>query len=351
MIQSAATQYMQKHVLDTNLCTYCGACVNLCPYFIAYNDRVLVRDDCNRTHGACLDICPRLTTDFPGLYKLLFDETDITPEIGAVKAFYITRAADENVRKNAQHGGTVTALIRLALEEGLIDEAVLSREEGPLLPTGLAVSRADSLSKYSKSSFVASPNVAAVNELMKTKAQRIGVVATPCHAQALAKMRISQSPRVKENSEKLRLVIGLFCGWAFSSSELKRVLSGKVEDLASVIGMDIPPSQYHELEVYTTEGKLSISLDEVQECIRPACRVCSDMTAEFSDISVGSARLPEGWEEARSWNQVIVRTDFGQKLMNVAKSKGVLEFKEVPEGSLEKLKKASLKKKMHAQRT
>jgi coenzyme F420-reducing hydrogenase beta subunit len=40
-----------------------------------------------------------------------------------------------------------------------------------------------------------------------------------------------------------------------------------------------------------------------------------------------------------------VRTEAGQKLMALAQSKGVLEFKKVPEGSLERLKKASLKKK------
>jgi len=169
-------------------------------------------------------------------------------------------------------------------------------------------------------------------------------VATPCQALALAKMRNSRSPRIRENSKRLRLVIGLFCGWAFSSSALKELLAGKV-NMGSIIGMDIPPSKYHSLDVFTTEGKLSISLDEVQKCVRPCCHSCSDMTAEFSDISVGSARLPEGWEEARSWNQVIVRTDTGQKLVELARSKGVLEFREVPEGNLEKLKKASLKKK------
>jgi coenzyme F420 hydrogenase subunit beta len=182
------------------------------------------------------------------------------------------------------------------------------------------------------------------NELVKGEATSIGVVATPCQALALAKMRNSRNSRIRENSKKLRLVIGLFCGWAFSSSALKELLAGKM-NLDSIIGMDIPPSKYHSLDVFTTEGKVSISLDEVQKCVRPCCYSCSDMTAEFSDISVGSARLPEGWEEARSWNQVIVRTETGQKLMALAQSKGVLEFREVPEGNLEKLKKASLNKK------
>jgi len=345
MKQNGATEYLKEHVIDAGLCTHCGACVNLCPYFISHNDRVVVRDACSKMDGGCLDICPRLPTDLPLLSGLFFDEKDLTPEAGAIKALYVTRAADEKIRKNAQHGGTVTALIDLALKEGLIDVAVLSGAAEPLLPAGVTATQAGQPGRSSKSRFVVSPNVAAFNELVKGEAASIGIVATPCQALALAKMRNSRNSRIRENSKKLRLVIGLFCGWAFSSAPLKELLAGKVNDVDSIVGMDIPPSKYHSLDVFTKDGKVNISLDEVQKCVRPACHSCSDMTAEFSDISVGSARLPEGWEEARSWNQVIVRTEAGQKLMALAKSKGVLEFREMPEGNLERLKKASLNKK------
>ena len=345
MKQSGATESLRERVIDTGLCTHCGACVNLCPYFISHNDRVVVRDACSKMEGGCLDICPRLPTDLPALSGIFFDERDLTPEAGAIKAFYVTRAADEKTRKNAQHGGTVTALIDLALKEGLIDAAVLSGAAEPLLPAGVTVTRADQAGKSSKSRFVVSPNVAAFNELVKGEVGSIGIVATPCQALALAKMRNSRNPRIRENSKKLRLVIGLFCGWAFTSSALKELLAGKIKGMDSIIGMDIPPSKYNALDVFTKDGKVSISLDEVQKCVRPACHSCSDMSAEFSDISVGSARLPEGWEEARSWNQVIVRTEAGQKLMALAKSERVLEFREVPEGNLDRLKKASLNKK------
>jgi coenzyme F420 hydrogenase subunit beta len=72
------------------------------------------------------------------------------------------------------------------------------------------------------------------------------------------------------------------------------------------------------------------------------------MTAEYADISVGSARLAEGWEVARGWNQVIVRSDAGRRLMELAVERGVLEFLEVPEGNWERLKKASVGKKRTA---
>jgi coenzyme F420 hydrogenase subunit beta len=114
--------------------------------------------------------------------------------------------------------------------------------------------------------------------------------------------------------------------------------------------MDIPPSRYHTLEVYTQEETIRIPLDEITPCVRESCRSCGDMTAEFSDLSVGSARLPEGWETARGWNQVVVRTELGRDLLELARRRGVLEFRDPPVGNLEKLKAASLNKKRAAER-
>lgn len=79
-----------------------------------------------------------------------------------------------------------------------------------------------------------------------------------------------------------------------------------------------------------------------------ACHYCFDLTSEFSDISVGSALLNEPWEEAREWNQVIARTALGLELMELARKKRLLQFREVPEGNLENLKTAAMHKKRTA---
>ena len=49
--------------------------------------------------------------------------------------------------------------------------------------------------------------------------------------------------------------------------------------------------------------------------------------------SMQNLRLPQSWEEAKSRNQIVVRTDAGQKLIDLARSKGVLEFRNVPDGN------------------
>jgi len=235
-------------------------------------------------------------------------------------------------------------LISLALERGLIDQAVLAGEEGELLAQSEAVSEPDQVRARAGSKFTAAPTVAAFNRASRGDAGRIGVVATPCQALALAKMRLGAPDEDRARVDKLKLVVGLFCGWALDWRKLKSLLSARV-DPAEIRGMDIPPSKYARMEVRTGDGTKEIPIQEVIDCVRESCNYCFDLTAEFADLSVGSARSPEGWEVDRGWNQVIVRTDRGRELLDLALARGVLELKETPEGNLEKLKRASLNKK------
>lgn len=343
---SGQKELMAK-VTREQLCTGCGACVELCPYQRSYEDKIVSLFDCDIDEGRCFAFCPRTPTDLDALRHQLFNEEDLIAEIGAVKAFYIARATNTSVRDNAQHGGVVTALMALALQEGFIDTAVLAEQGENFLPSAIAQSDASAVSKHGRSSFVVSPNVLAFNRAGKGPSEKIGVVATPCQALSLAKMRMKPFADKDNRIDKLKLVVGLFCGWALAWDRLLELLKGKT-DIARVKGMDIPPSKYKSMQIFTDKGTVEISIDEVNNCVRESCHYCFDMTAEFSDLSVGSARLPEGWEEARNWNQIIVRTELGEKLINLAQKKKVLEFRKVPEGTLERLKEASLKKKRTA---
>ena len=111
--------------------------------------------------------------------------------------------------------------------------------------------------------------------------------------------------------------------------------------------MDIPAGK-NILELFTNNGTKSIPFDEVQDCIREACLYCMDSTAEYADVSVGSARFAGSWEEVRQWNQLIVRTEKGRELVDLAVKRGVLEIREAPAESLKELKDAAVKKKKEA---
>lgn len=336
--------WIKNQVMDQGLCTGCAACVGLCPYQGFYRDQTAIIHECDRTWGRCSAYCPRGQVDLNGLRQAMFDPGHITPELGAVKGLYMTRASDAKLRAQAQHGGTVSTLVALALEEGLINTAVLAGKEKNHSSESVAVTDPSLVASLSGSKFSVSPTLAKFNELSQGDPSRIGVVATPCQALALARMRVNPQPGDEARVKNLELVIGLFCGWALSFRELKRLIREKT-GAAEINGMDIPPSKHQIMELQTDKGIMEIPMAEVQACVRESCRYCYDLTCEFADLSVGSARSPEGWEVDRGWNQVLVRTEKGQELLDLARSRGVLEFKEVPPGNLDKLKAASLGKK------
>ena len=109
---------LKKDVLERSLCTGCGACVSLCPYQVIYSDRTVQLFDCDLQDGKCYAFCPRTPADYGRMRESLFNVDELTSEIGAVKGFYLTRAADPDLRARAQHGGTVTALLEAAMADG-----------------------------------------------------------------------------------------------------------------------------------------------------------------------------------------------------------------------------------------
>ena len=320
---------VSSSVIDTGLCTGCGGCVGLCPYLKSHRGATVALFECDRTDGRCRRYCPRLETDWDKVSQTLFDPAELTRQIGAFKGLYLTRATDSGIRLKSQHGGTVSALVCLALEQGLIDGCVVAKEEMPMLPQSITAVTRDQVLAAAGSKFGSAPSVAEFNRVSAQGTGPLGVVATPCQAQALARMRTNPAEEDAPRIARLKLVIGLFCGWTLDWRQLRQMVlqaaGGK-----PILGMDIPPSSHACMQVTTSDGMIEIPIDQVNTCVRECCDYCTDMTAEFADISVGSARSPEGWEVDRHWNQVIVRTQSGQALLSLAREKGILEFKTSP---------------------
>jgi coenzyme F420 hydrogenase subunit beta len=342
----SSQRILKKNVLEQSLCTGCGACVGLCPYQVIYHDRTVQLHDCDLTDGQCYAFCPRTPTDINKIQESLFDIKDLTPEIGAVKDFYFVRAADPQLRGIAQHGGTVTALLELAVDEGIIDSAIVSSRNSEITQHGIALKDKAALRHHAGSKFTVSPTVAALHQVTTTQdAGNIGVVATPCQAMALAKMKMKPASAGSDKIDRLKLVIGLFCGWTLAEEKFKMLLARNNIAVDAISSMDIPAGK-NSLEILTATGVQSIAIDEVQACIRGACNYCLDSTAEFADISIGAARFGGSWEEMRKWNQVIVRTQKGREIFDLAVKRSVLEIREAHAENLLELKKAALQKKM-----
>ncbi len=329
-----------NEVIDAGLCTLCGACAGGCPYLVPYKGRIVLLDNCTLAEGQCYQYCPRTYTDMDALSQLVFGKPYSDDEIGTAKEVLMARSKDARIKERAQYGGTVTTLLSLALAEGLIEGAVMSKTSGDKTPRAFLARNMEEVLQCAGSNYMACPVLAALNGIPTDSEERVGVVVMPCQALALAKMKKApQQNRVSIGNVKL--VIGLFCTWALSPDGFYHFLEENL-DLPQVIKFDIPPPPADRFDAYTRFGIVSFPLDQIRRYIMSTCRYCLDMTSELADISVGSVEGIEGW------NTVIVRTNVGAELVEMAKAKGKLEVDRLPPQNLAHLKEAALLKKKRA---
>ena len=340
-----STVELDLKVIDNDFCVNCGACEGMCPYWHSLHGRMMHEYECCREDGRCVGFCPRMPTDLEALRDKFFAANTVLDGLGPFRGLFLTRAADSSIRCGSQHGGTVTALLELAIKEGFIDAAVTAKSSGGLSPQSVLAVSAEDIRSCRGSSFQIPATLAVLNAALKEERyKKIGVVGTPCKTLAVYKMMSKPLPDRDNNADNIGMVFGLFCGWGLDWTGLE-TLVGRFAKPDGVSHIDIPPSKFHCMTIDGECGKTEVNLDDVTPLVRKNCRFCTDLTAEFADISVGGARSGDGWEVDKGWNQTIVRTEKGAALLELARIKGVLEFREVPEFNLERLKKASVGKK------
>ena len=152
-----------EDTLKNDLCTGCGTCVGLCPNSAIW----MIKDDskgiyipkinnekCNQC-GLCFEVCPGHSVDFMGLNLEIFGKEPEDVSIGSYLNCYIGHATDYDVRYSSASGGIVTQLLIFALEEGIIDGALVTRmsKENPLEPEPFIAMTREEIIEASKSKY------------------------------------------------------------------------------------------------------------------------------------------------------------------------------------------------------
>ncbi|MDO9515342.1 MAG: Coenzyme F420 hydrogenase/dehydrogenase, beta subunit C-terminal domain [Syntrophales bacterium] len=320
---------LRKQVLETRLCTGCGACIDLCPYYRSYRGKTAVLFPCVIDEGRCFAYCPKIEVDLDELSGRLFGKPYDGNPLGSYQSITAAQAGDRLKDIAPQAGGTVSALMYFALKKGYIDGAALTDRKG-LIPVPRFVTDAEDVLACSTSKYTAAPTLSAVNQAVKDGYKNIGLVGTPCQVLATALMR-SNPLKADDFVDPFGLVVGLFCTWAIDFRLFEPFLAERIE-ISRIRKIDIPPPPSEILEVFGDNGtKLEISLDEIRAIVPNGCSYCIDMTSEFSDLSVG---VMEGRPDM---NTLIVRTDRGRKIVEEAEKEGYLTLSTMPEENLEHL--------------
>jgi coenzyme F420 hydrogenase subunit beta len=346
-----------NEVVKNGLCTGCGTCIGICPVgaLEIITDRskgiYLPRIDAKKciTCGLCYNVCPGHSVDFEGLNSSNSTKLSYNVRIGSWLGCYIGYANDYDIRYNSASGGLVSALLIFALEEGLIDGALVTRmrEDKPLEPEPFIARTPEQVISAAKSKYCPVPANIALKEIMASPG-RFAVVGLPCHIQGIKKAK----KYIKELREKIVLDIGIACSlnWSFIATQrLLQSFNIQTEDVKKLDyrGRGWPGSMLIQL----TDGtdKL-IPYREYASQFSPfppaRCTLCSDHLCELADLSCGDAWLPDVMETDKIGSSFVVsRSKIAEDLLTRAESKNALELRELEVSRLLQSQNNSLFKK------
>jgi len=215
--------------------------------------------------------------------------------LGPVRDVYKGYANDPKIREGAASGGIVSALLIELLEKGEINGALVSRcvvRDGSLrAETVLATSRSQILNCRTSIYFDFTGLRQELIEKIKDVDGKIAVVGLPCD---LRRMRRSMAKDARL-SDKVQVLIGLFCGHNSQKELILRVLGQKGIREQDVVSLTFRKGLWR--------GRTHVELKNGKEINFPfqhysvyqnlhilaadKCSACTDHTAELADISTG----------------------------------------------------------------
>jgi coenzyme F420 hydrogenase subunit beta len=328
-------------VVKRKLCTGCGTCASVCPQDAiemmmhprkgCYLPR-LDKKRCTRC-GLCHQVCPGPGVDFESFNDELFGDIPEDIALGRYLGCYIGHALDRSVRYDCASGGLVSALLIFALEEGLIDGALVTRmrEDDPLRPEPFIARTRDEILSAAGSKYCPVAAGTGLSEILRMDG-RYAVVGLPCHIQGL-RMAEEHMPSL---SERIRYRIAIPCSLNYSFRGTERILKslGIPADRVGMLqyrGRGWPGTMLIRLKDGTEQ---TIPLAEYYRELGPyplrRCTLCSDMLGELSDLTCGDAWIPEVMRADKVGSSFVVsRTAGAEELLEAAASSEAVELSEL----------------------
>ena len=328
-----------EEVVKNGLCTGCATCVSLCPRSAIE----LMKDDskgiylprlnggeCNQC-GICLDVCPGHSVDFKDLNLAIFGQESKDSLLGNYLNCYIAHTTDYDIRYNSSSGGLVTALLIFALEEGIIDGALVTRmKKGkPLEPEPFIAKTKQEIIEAARSKYCPVPANMAVREILEREG-KYAVVGLPCHLHGIRKAEIVNS-RLRE---KIVLHVGIFCSGVpnFRATEfLLHRLKVKSEEVKTLEYRGEGWPGMMSLRLKGGETKLipyPTYWEGFGELFFPLrCAICVDWLSKLADISFGDSWLPEIKKDDKIGTSVIIsRSMQGEDILHQMMREGKIEL-------------------------
>ena len=330
-------------VVRDGLCTGCGTCIALCPeeaIKLTIDEKKgiyipeLDEEKCNNC-GICYEVCPGHEVDFKQLNLEIFGKEPADVLIGNYLNCYVGHSTDYDIRYNSASGGLVTQLLIFALEEGIIDGALVTKmkKDKPLEPEPFIARTKEEIIEASKSKYCPVPANIALKEILESKeGERFVVVGLPCHIHGIRKAEQIN----KKLKEQIVLHLGIFCNHAPNFWGTKLLLKRLKMREDEVIKLGYRGEGYPgSMKISKKSGELLLLLPDYWSFVGayffyPArCLMCSDGICELADISFGDAWLPELSDEKIGTSIIVSKNKIGEQLLQSMKLKNRIELNEV----------------------
>ncbi len=324
---------------EKGLCCQCGTCSGICPTGAIRMTREASGDYRPRVDmgkcaqcGLCLNVCPGFAPEVTeGDAPTAAGDTSLGPLLSC----YLAHATEEQIRGAGASGGVVSALSLYLLNSETIDAVVMAKmsNEEPLRPSAILATTPDQVLSCAQSKYLPIP----VNECLRAIIEEPGtyaVVGLPCQVRGIRRA-MKEIPILRE---RIRLCIGLFCGFHVSFPATRfwlKKLHLDEEMVASLEYRARSQMDWHRggggFLVRTREGeeryipKATFSIAD-SIFISRRCTLCEDLTNECADLSVGDPG-PLGIKESL----VLCRSSHARTLLLEAHQAGYISLHEIPE--------------------
>jgi coenzyme F420 hydrogenase subunit beta len=322
---------LEREVQRYNFCGKCGGCVAFCSadnlgaLKVGPDGMPVFADEekCLKC-GICYMICPN-TRD---LDEELKKKAKWEPPIGQIKDLVSAQTTNPTVGEGCTDGGVVTSLLLYLLDNHMIDGALVSKSDGPFHRGPMLATSGEEVISASGSHFdesfsivelgdqysTYSPAMQELKSLRKGLIDRVAMVGTPCQIHTVRKMQVLGIIP----SDVIKYYFGLFCmeNFSFNDIQLRHLEKQYGFDLTQVSKVNVKEDFF----IYLHNGRvIHIPFEEIDSIARPACLVCPDFSAEFSDISFGGLGSPDGY------TTVLIRSERGKMVYRGALTAGYIK--------------------------
>ena len=331
---------------DTALCCGCGTCASICKngavtLFLSEELGTYLpsidRSACTGC-GNCLASCPMM--------KMLSRQANLEPADGSSReiedeclcgphlACFMGNSKVYEVLQRCASGGLVSTFLLFLMEEGEIDDAIITKPTGenPFRPRAALALSKDDILKGAGSYYCPVP-VNKVLSVVSREDGRYAYVGLPCHLLGLKGAELM----MEDLRGKIAYRFGLFCSHTVSFHGTTYLLRRLGVNAAEVTELFYRSGGWPGgLIIRTRHGvsrwELPLYWDNIfgKFFFTPTgCLFCDDGLAEEADISFGDAWLPESYLDNLGKSIIVVRTKRGLELAERVLGKGLVELTSV----------------------